>query len=311
MPEKNSDIGKQLSLPGEGFAPLPMVVSASRRTEVVALRPQWLIQALERFPHRFKKDIHSVVLWTKDPTNIVEHPGLRQTLSKYNLLVHFTITGLGGTRVEPTVPQLDVLLGRLPRLVEFLGDPRRLRWRFDPIVTLRKENNSLWSSTEYFENLAEKMVNVGVNNCYFSFCRIYQRKFTLRKLEAAGIHVVEPDLKTRLETVEKMKKITQPLRLILYHCDEPLLANVSGVEAARCIDARLLTELHLLHFPADSNQDKTMAQFRQACYCTESRGIGGYLPCSYGCAYCYAEAAVPSPDKLKLKPLPWETDLKF
>lgn len=296
---------KQETLPGKEFELPRVVISASRRTELVGLRPGWLVNVLQRFPARFKKDIHSVVLWTKDPRNIYKNEALGIELVKHNLLIQCTVTGLGGTRIEPTVPKPDELIEELPKLLDFLGDPKRFRWRFDPLITLEKEDGDLWSSTTHFENLTRKMANLGIDNCYFSFCQIYPRKFTDRKLKQAGITFITPSLQEQREIVEKMKAIAKPLRITLYSCTQPQLEGISGITPAACIDAKLLTELHPQKLPAPQRQDPTMTRMRPGCYCTESIDIGAYLPCGHGCVYCYAEAALPKLDQLFQNPMPW------
>lgn len=298
---------RQLPLPSPDFAPNPVVVSASRRTELVGLKPGWLVNALQGFTPRFKRDFHSVVLWTKDFRNIYENPALREELSKYNLMVHGTITGLGGSRIEPTVPETEKLINALPDLLDFLGDTKRFRWRFDPIVTLEKEDGSHWSSVEYFESLAEEMAKLGIDNCYFSFCQIYPRKFRNRNLNEAEIKMVVPPLSQQREVVERMKQIAIPLGITLYSCTQPQLEGIEGITPASCIDSDLLVDLHPQHLPLEPVQDLTMTRLRPGCYCTQSRDIGAYLPCGHGCVYCYAKAAVPSPEKLLQRPMPWET----
>lgn len=295
-PEQN--FGKQLALGGE-FSQ-PTVISASRRTELVALRPDWLVNALRRF----KGEIHSVVLWTKDPTNIYEHRQLRKELEKHNLLVHLTVTGLGGTRIEPTVPEPEAILEKLPDLLEYLEDTRRLRWRFDPIVTLQRENGSEWSSSIFFKSLAEKMARHGVDNCYFSFCKVYP-KISKRKLRETGLHIVEPTIDEQISVVNQMKEIASSLGITLYSCAQPILENIEGINPAKCIDGALLAELHPQKIEASIEHDKIQSKYRPSCYCTESKDIGSYFPCGHGCSYCYAEAAILPPEKLKQKPMPW------
>lgn len=292
------DLEKQLSLPGEEFTLPPVVVSASRRTELVGLRPGWLVNALQRFP----REIHSLVLWTKDPRNIYQNSALRNEVSKHNLLVQFTLTGLGGTRIEPTVPDPAVLLGEMPRLVDFLKDPRRIRWRFDPIVTLEQENGGNWSSASQFESIAKEMAKFGIDNCYFSFLQMYP-KFARRKLGEAGIRLVVPSVDEQASVVDQMKLVSDSAGVALYSCAQPLLESVPGITPAKCIDNDLLTELHPAKIPVSSARDATQSKYRPSCYCTESVDIGSYLACGHGCAYCYAEAAVPNPDKLKTKTL--------
>lgn len=303
----SSEIPRQLSFPELSLPPALAVVSASRRTELVGLKPEWLVHALQRFPVHFKKEVHSVVLWTKDPKNVYENEALKTELAKYNLLIHCTVTGLGGTRIEPTVPDPDKLINELPGLLDFLGNPQRLRWRFDPIVTLEKADGNLWSSDSYFADLAQKMASLGIDNCYFSFCQIYQRKFTNRKLNQAGINFITPSLQEQKEIIEKMKEIAKPLKITLYSCTQPQLTGIPGIIPASYIDAALLTDLHPQKLPALSRLDSTMTRLRPGCFCTESIDIGAYISCGHGCVYCYAEAALPDLNTLLQKLLPWET----
>ena len=298
-PEINQNFGNQLSL-GIGEFSQPVVISASRRTELVALRPDWLVNALKTF----KGDIHSVVLWTKDPTNIYAHQELRKELEKHNVSVHLTITGLGGTRIEPTVPKPEAILEKLPDLLEFLGDTRRLRWRFDPIVTLKKEDGSNWSSSVFFEPLAKEMARLGADNCYFSFCKVYP-KIRRRKLRESGIHIVEPTIDDQISVVNQMKETASSFGITLYSCAQPILENIEGIVPAKCIDGKLLAELHPQKLQASLERDKGQSKYRPACYCTESKDIGSYFPCGHGCSYCYAEAAILPPERLKQKPMPW------
>ncbi|RKY61047.1 MAG: hypothetical protein DRP95_03410, partial [Candidatus Latescibacterota bacterium] len=57
-----------------------LVLSASRRTDLVAFYPEVLLGALRRYtPER----VHTVVLWTKDPRNLFRNRKLREALSTY------------------------------------------------------------------------------------------------------------------------------------------------------------------------------------------------------------------------------------
>ena len=194
--------------------------------------------------------------------------------------------------MEPTVPKPMVLLDRLPRLLESLKDTRRLRWRFDPIVTLEKEDGTQWTSAIYFEGLATEMAKFGIDNCYFSFCEIYP-KFRKRHLEKAGIKIVKPPIEEQFNIVDKMRVVAERFGIILYSCAQPQLEQIPGITAAKCIDAELLTQLHPQGLSADQRRDDIQQKFRPACYCTKSQDIGAYLPCGHGCVYCYAEPAVP------------------
>jgi hypothetical protein len=91
---------------------LKKVVSASRRMEMPGFFPEMLVEQLEkRYP---PESVHTVVLWSKHPRNILDHPGLRKCLRRYRqLMLHLTVTGMGGGFLEPNIPAADEVLGCL------------------------------------------------------------------------------------------------------------------------------------------------------------------------------------------------------
>src|SRR5574340_775148 len=112
------------------------ILSASRRTELVAHFPDLLAQRLEEAgPDR----VHSVVVWTKDPSNLLTHARLRAALARVGqVFVQWTVTGLGGTFLEPHVPAPSAQLALLDDIVSYVGDPRRIHWRYDPLLSVRR-----------------------------------------------------------------------------------------------------------------------------------------------------------------------------
>jgi len=62
---------------------LPKVLSASRRTDLTACYPQEFLTRLKDFS---PEDIHSIVIWTKNPSNLINLKELRDSLEKYNQL---------------------------------------------------------------------------------------------------------------------------------------------------------------------------------------------------------------------------------
>ena len=76
--------------------------------------------------------VHTVVLWSKDFSNLLRNShGLRDLLASYDqLYLHFTVTGLGGTRVEPGVLPYRRGAGPAPRAGRLRGGPFA---RFGPV----------------------------------------------------------------------------------------------------------------------------------------------------------------------------------
>lgn len=83
-------------------------------------------------------------------------------LSMYaQVYVHLTVTGLGGTLVEPRVARPEVVLAQIPSLIEFLGDPRRLRVRPDPLLMFRR-NQEVFSNLETAAQVIRAAAAMGV-----------------------------------------------------------------------------------------------------------------------------------------------------
>ncbi len=274
------------------------VISASRRTDLVAFFPEWLSGALrtERAevvgPSRrvLEADlspsaVHSVVLWSKDFTNLIgDRHGLRSAFAKYDqVYLHFTVTGLGGTALEPGVPAPEEALGQLDALIRIAGRPERISLRFDPIVHW-KEAGAVRTNLPFFERAVRRAAALGVRDIRISFAQRYSK--AVRRFERAGLAFQDPSREEKREAAARMASLAASLGLRLYICSQRFLADVPGLEASACIDGRLLRELHPAGDPASVKKDRTQ---RADCGCTESVDIGSYTQsCPHSCLYCYA-----------------------
>src|SRR5512138_2978599 len=104
----------------------PLVLSASRRTDLVGCHPEMLIERLREHP---PDRVHTVVLWTKNPRNLAAHERLREALSQYGqIFIHLTITGMGGGVFEPQIPPWEETAGLLGNVIEAAKSPERVCW---------------------------------------------------------------------------------------------------------------------------------------------------------------------------------------
>lgn len=253
-----------------------LVVSASRRTDPVAWFPDDLAERLESIePGR----VHTVVIWTKDPRNMLNHVRLRAALcAQDQIFLHLTVTGLGGSAMEPGVPSPETILPLLPDLVEFCGDPRRIRWRFDPIVVWNSPHGRRSNLSE-FKRLAPSFVGCGITSAVTSICTLYP-KVTARFRNLSRFTPVEISGADRAAIRKSIGKDAERNGIDLQWCCEP------GVNPARCIDGKLLTRLHPEN--REAPVDLAVGQ-RQLCGCTRSWDVGWYgQVCRGGCLYCYA-----------------------
>lgn len=263
------------------------VISASRRTDMVATDPQGLTRALaEKAP---PEDVHTVVLWTKDPRNLCYHERLKSQLAQYDhLFLHLTITGLGGTIVEPRVPAPSTVFSQIEYLIQQFGS-RRIRLRFDPIVHFTDAHGHRIENLPFFKTLAPVASQYHLYDVSLSWMQLYSK--VAKRLFRYGIKPVSisPDIRT--QEAKWLHNIAQQYGLRLHGCCVP------GWPTSRCIDGELLNELHPRGYPCSTRRAKGQ---RTLCGCTESYDIGWYHPCVHGCLYCYgnpAETTIETPEK--------------
>ena len=274
------------------------VISASRRTDLVAFFPGGLAAALRARRVRVlgprggtsevslrPEDVHTVVLWSKDFRNLVRDAhGLRGLLSRYDqLYLHFTVTGLGGTELEPGAPPPDAALAELEQLVEDVGDPRRISLRVDPIVFWR-DGAAVRSNVPFVETAARRAAEAGITDLRFSLAQWYHKA----KNRAARrlFPFIDPPDEEKIKTARLVAAAAAAHGLTPSVCSQSLLAAGAGVRPSSCIDGRRLAELHPRREPAAERKDRTQ---RADCLCTESVDIGSYTQtCPHSCVYCYA-----------------------
>jgi hypothetical protein len=286
------------------------VISASRRTDLVAFFPEWLAEALDREEARvcgpsgrvYKVDlrpgaVHSIVLWSKDFSNLTNNKnGLRDRLRKYDqLYLLFTITGLGGSFIERGAPDPAAALSQLPALIEIAGLAKRVSVRFDPIVFWTEEScvrdergPAVMTNLDFFDTVAERAGRLGIEDIRLSFTQWYGK--ALRRARKRGFSYVDPPQNEKLDAARQLVKIAAKRGVRLFSCSQKFLAEVPGIQGSSCIDGRLLEKLHPRREAASSAKDRSQ---RPECGCTESIDIGSYTQsCPHGCLYCYANPRI-------------------
>lgn len=256
------------------------VISASRRQEMTGFAPDRLASLLET---RCPPDrVHTLVLWTKSPRNILHHPGLNPILSAYEqIYLHLTVTGMGGTSLEPGIPNPKQVLELLPNLVDFVGDPRRIAFRFDPIVHFILQDGSTFTNLNRFAEIIPQVRAAGIDQVIVSWMDAYPK--VQRNLARCGLRVHRL---SREEWEKEANWLTEQAR--------EFGVNLSGCcvpdwPVSSCIDGQRFNTLHPNHESADI--EKAGGQ-RPHCGCTKSWDIGWYNPCLGGCVYCYANPAI-------------------
>jgi hypothetical protein len=255
---------------------LKKVISASRRIDMVACFPDETADLLlTRCP---TEKVHSLVFWTKDAANLILPTRLRETALKYSqLFIHFTVTGLGGTMLETRVPNMETTLKQLPGLIELVGNPDLIRFRFDPIIHLIDGSGNRISNLHLFEKIAPEVARVGIKNISISWMSLYPK--VLKRLKGKGYSIDSEGMKQKSSEIELLNKIAGENDLVLHFCSDDSLPKSS------CIDGKMLNHLHP---HGEICSEKPAKGQRKLCGCTESWDIGWYFKCKHGCLYCYA-----------------------
>ncbi len=252
-----------------------LVLSASRRTDLVACYPKFMAERLREFS---PEAVHTVVIWTKNPTNIIKNRLLKETLKNFpHLYIHLTITGMGGGEFEPLIPPWPKVVQMIEPLIEFVGHPERICWRFDPILIVKGEKKS-YSNFDLFPEIMESISPWGIRTCRISWVSPYKK--VVNRLATQGWQIVPQTLAQQREQAQKIMAWAKNKEMQIHFC------AMAGFPISRCIDGYLLKELHPQKFNCSLKKAKGQ---RELCGCTESLDIGWYsLKCKNSCLYCYA-----------------------
>jgi DNA repair photolyase len=256
---------------------LKKVISASRRVDLLSFYPDYLIKKLDEIG---KENIHTLLIWTKNPRNIIENKSLRKYLRSIDQIYFLlTVTGLGGTNLEPEAPEPVRVLKTLPDLIEFLGSPLRVAIRYDPLIDVVYDKKIHFSNinSELFQNLLNYVYTTGIKRIITSYVTVYPK--VKRRMDKYNLQIIDHPLSEISDFIlEKMIPQTKKIGMELSTCVLPEITQKG------CIDGSLLAELHPQKEPCSTVKDKTQ---RNSCHCTRSLDIGMWFPCYHNCLYCY------------------------
>lgn len=302
---------------GPRAAIAPLVISASRATDIPAFHAKWFMNRLragyclwenafnahQRCHVSFGK-CKVFVFWSKNPQALI--PYLSELEDRgYQYYFHYTLNDYEQEGLEPRIPELAQRIATFQKLSARIGK-HRVIWRFDPLImgnTLTVE-----SVLERIQRLAEQLAPY-TEKLVFSFLDMYKK--TERNLKRFDLLLHSPDAGEALRLAEGIvninKRLVTPLRLST--CAEKLDLSSLGIEHNACVDPALLLRLcpasqelrsicekriptrqGSLLPPAGScgsGAIKDRGQ-RSACGCAPSKDIGRYNTCMHLCAYCYA-----------------------
>ncbi|MBF0274806.1 MAG: DUF1848 domain-containing protein [Nitrospinae bacterium] len=264
------------------------IISASRRTDIPAFYPDWLIEKIRlgkvivRDPYRIKyrtfsllkKDVAAFVFWTRNPAPLI--PYLKE-IKEGGFPFYFlmTITGMGKP-LENRNPDLE---DAIDSFIEISEKYSPIFWRFDPILyrgTPEEEEEIIERFNKILLRIAGK-----TNRCYISFMQSYKKQEN--RFNAIGYSYKEAKENKRNELANKLGEIAKSKGVTLYSCCSDYLDG-DFIQPGSCINKETIEEIS--GESIEIQQRKT----RKQCNCIQSIDIGIYNTCFHECLYCYATA---------------------
>ncbi len=300
--------------------PTPVIVSASRATDIPALYGEWLLRRLRagwceqvnRFNGQRRRvsfeRTRALVFGTKNPAPLIPRLGEIDALG-LNYYFTFTLNDYEQEGLDPGVPPLAERIETFRRLSELLG-PERVVWRFDPIVVGRR-----LTAAAVLERIARvgAAVRRQTRKLVISFADIERYPAVRRRLGRSDCgNRGEPGPGAIARVAAGILELNRAWGLEVAACAEAADLAAYGIGRNRCVDDGLLARA----FPGDAalmaylgpgagrgtslfggaadgvaHPLKDRGQ-RAACGCIVSRDIGRYGTCPHGCVYCFANASL-------------------
>jgi DNA repair photolyase len=308
----------------------PLIISASRSTDIPTFHSEWLINRLKRgyvcWINPFNRtnpqyisfqEARLFVFWTKNPQPIIRHLPFLDQLG-LNYYFQYTLNNYEKEGFEPNVPSLKSRIETFISLSELIGKEKVI-WRFDPLLlteqlTAKDLLSRIWDLGNQLVNHTDKLV--------FSFADILSYQKVQSNLiretnfyHKSDIHLAEFTLIQKTEFAEGVHKILKEWQKInpgfqIATCAEDIDLEKYQITHNKCIDDELIARLfskdrklmELLGVKpieqllfGDEIQTKRASLKdkgqRKICGCMISKDIGSYNTCNHLCVYCYANTS--------------------
>jgi DNA repair photolyase len=298
-------------------AQAPVIVSASRSTDIPAFYGDWFVNRWEKGYIKWinpfnRKPLYvsfartrAVVFWTKNPRPMFRHLDyLDEKIPNYYF--QYTLNDYEAEGFEERVAPLEKRLDTFRELAQRLGKERVI-WRFDPLILT--ESTGIEELLRRIERIGDALQGY-TEKMVFSFADIgVYRKVQNNLREVPYREFDEESMET---FARELAALNGKWGLELATCSEKIDLSAHGIAHNKCIDDALMLRLfpqdrELMEFlgveyaepslfdePGDTRRKplklKDKGQ-RKECGCIVSKDIGQYNTCAHGCNYCYANTS--------------------
>ena len=212
--------------------------------------------------------VDGLILITKDPALLLQRLRKSSSLSKRKCIVHCTITGWGGSILEPNAPPTNKALDAYKRFIELLG-PEHVVLRVDPIIPTVE---GVLRAHDVYKSVAPGRIRI-------SFLDLYKHvRYRLKKY-------AEDYVKDIYEVYGDEKHAPLELRKIVaaYYPKDVEICGEPGLQCTGCVSGRDLLALNLKP-PSKATSGQRLSC---ACLAVKTELLERKHPCGHNCLYCY------------------------
>lgn len=228
-------------------AQFPIIVSASRSTDIPAFYSDWFFHRLKvgysAWTNPFNgvksyvayNDTRFIVFWSKNPKPLLQHLDYLNDRN-INCYVQFTLNDYVKEGLEKGVPSVEDRIGTFKALVEKLGKGRVI-WRFDPLILTDKI--TIDELLVKIENIGDQLLGY-TEKLVFSFADIVSYKKVKSNLERNGINYSEWTESQMINFAERLQHLNKKWGYKLATCGEKIDIAKYGIEHNHCVDDNLM-----------------------------------------------------------------------
>lgn len=239
------------------MAQTPVIVSASRSTDIPAFYSDWFINRLEKGYVKWINPFNGVplyvslaearlfVFWSKNPKPMLEClPGRNESpldvldARHTNYYFQFTLNDYDEERIEPRVPPVAERIETFRRLSERLGRDRVV-WRFDPLVLTDKLD--IRQLVEKVERLGDRIAPF-TSRLVFSFIDVAAYRKVVANLSRCELNAREFRSDEMEAVASEIGRLVKDWGISAGTCAEIRDLAAYGIEHNRCVDDRLMVK---------------------------------------------------------------------
>ena len=234
-------------------AQAPVIVSASRSTDIPAFYSDWFLHRIKdkgysawTNPFNGVKSYvsyaktHFIVFWSKNPRPLIDS-GLLDYLKEQNIgcYIQYSLNDYECDGLEKGVRPLAERIETFKLLVDKLGKGAVI-WRFDPLILTETIGvNDLLRKIEFIGD----SLNGYTEKLVFSFADIASYRKVKANLEKSNIPYREWTEDTMLEFASKLAELNKKWGYELATCGEKIDIEQFGIKHNHCVDDRLIVRL--------------------------------------------------------------------